>query len=140
MRDDEAGQAAGQGEGACFAQKLTDQVPPARADRKPDRDFAGARGAPGQKQVGDIRARDQQNEARDAEQQHQRFFRLAGDGALPSRTVFQKDRFRSEPRHRLLAHVLLQGRLHVIENGTISRVERRVRLLRKTPGFSRAKR
>ena len=54
----------------AFHQKLPQQMPAARADRNPYRDFFGASRGARYQQVGDIGACNEQHDARDHQQNH----------------------------------------------------------------------
>ena len=70
-----------------------------------------------QQQVGDVRAGDQQHEAGDAEQQHAAASRLRRRPMLWPRAPGSSQHLLGlEPRHRLLAHALLQRRLDVVDD------------------------
>ena len=64
--------AAGQREQDAFGQQLPDDAAASRADGRADRDLALAARRAHEQQVGDVRARDQQDEADGAEQDPER--------------------------------------------------------------------
>ena len=95
--------------------------------------------AAGQQQVRDVRARDEQDES-----PSRRAAAISGPFAsrrhrgLPVRSRLEQDRLRPEPRHRLLAHPLLQRRLDVVDDRAILRRPARPRACSiETPGLSR---
>ncbi len=61
--------AADQGEQQALGDELTDHPPPARAQRRADRELARPRRRPRQQQIGDVGAADRQHEADHAEKQ-----------------------------------------------------------------------
>ena len=72
-RDGDAADAAGQREHDALGEQLADDAPTAGADRQPHADLALARGAAREQQVGDVGARDQQDdEHRGGEHAHLR--------------------------------------------------------------------
>ena len=106
------------------------ELPPAGAERQPHRHLGRAAGAAREQQVGDVGAGDQQHDAGDDEQQDERRPRLAcASSSGPRRPASSDDRLRLEPRHRLLAHALLQRRLDVVDDRPVDAVDRRARLL-----------
>jgi hypothetical protein len=78
-RDRNARRAAGEGERQALRHQLRDQAPPARAKREPDLQLLLTPERPGEQQVADIRAGDQQHEGDRAEQQQQRLPRIADE-------------------------------------------------------------
>ena len=128
-RDEDAADAAKDGEQARFPEQLTDQLAAARADRQPDGHLAGARGAAREQQVRDVRAGDHEHERRDAEEERERRLRLARDARLPVRARLERDRLALEARERLVAHPLLQRRFDVGDDLAVRRRHRRARLL-----------
>jgi hypothetical protein len=75
--DEQAGDAAERREQARLGEELRDQLPPRRAEREADGHLARAGRGASEQQVRNVRARDQQHECRDAQQQHQRRSRFA---------------------------------------------------------------
>ena len=100
---------------------------PARADREPDGHLSGACGRSREQQVGDVGAGDEQHERRDAKQQAERRLRLVRNRALAASARREEDGLRAKTRHRLRAHVLLQRRFDIVDDGVILRAERRAR-------------
>src|SRR5438067_1429914 len=77
-----------------------------------------------QQQVRDVRARDDEDERRYAEQEPQRRSCGVRDGALPARARFEEDRFGLEACERLRAHPGLQRGFDVVDDRAILRIER----------------
>ena len=66
--DEETRQAAECGEHDRFGQELTDEVSPTGADGEPDRHLRRAPRRTGEQEIGDVRARAEEHDPRDAEQ------------------------------------------------------------------------
>ena len=86
-----------------------------------------ARAAAREQQVGDVGAGDEQHERRDAKQEAERRLRLVRNRALPASARREEDGLRAKTRHRLRAHVLLQRRFDIIDDGVVLRAKRRAR-------------
>jgi hypothetical protein len=108
-----------------------DELAPARSDREPDRHLAGARRAAHQQQVRDVRARDQQHERADTEEQRERSPRAARERALAPSARRQLERLGAEALQRLLAHAGLQRRLDLVQDRLEERVARPAGLLER---------
>ena len=67
-----------------LAQQLHHRLPPAGANRQPDRHLSCAARRPREQEVGDVRTGDQQNKSRHPEQQEKRRLRLLVNAALPA--------------------------------------------------------
>ena len=67
-RDDQAGDAAGDGEEHALDERLRDDLPARRADGEPQRGLAAPRDRTREQQVRDVGARDEQHQAAHAEQ------------------------------------------------------------------------
>ena len=68
VRDDDAGDPSGRGEQRALREQLLHEPAPARAERQPDGGLALAIHGARQQQVGDVRARDQQDDRRERHQ------------------------------------------------------------------------
>ena len=134
-RDDEARGPSEGREQQRLREQLTNELPARRADRQPHRHLAGARRRSREQQAGDVRARDQEHESRDAEEQRQRAARRADHAALALRSRQQLQRLRAEPLHRLLAHALLQRRLDIVDDVAVRHAHRRLRLFERDARF-----
>ncbi len=66
--DQETGDAPGNREHEALEQRLRDDLPSARAERQPQGDLSAARRGTGQEQVGDVGARDQEDQRADRQQ------------------------------------------------------------------------
>ena len=112
------------------------ELPPAGADRQAHRHLAGARGADAR--AAGSRCSRTRSAARTPVTPSSRM-----SGAVASRETLlcprlpgsSDDRLRPEPRHRLLAHALLQRRFDVVDDRVIRRVHRRARLLDRDAGL-----
>ena len=123
LRDDDAGDAAEQREETGLAEQLPHELPAPRAYGQPHRHLAGTRRAAREQQVRDIRARDEQHERGDAEQQRERRLRFTRHAALAARSRFDYERLCLEARERLLAHPFLERRLDVVEDVSVRRAD-----------------
>ena len=65
---------------------------------------------------------------------------FGGDPALAVRARLDNDRLRLEARHRLLAHVLLERHLDLVDDAGVERRKGSTRLFDCDPGLSRANR
>ena len=110
-------------------EQLANQPSPARADRQPDRHLARPRRGTREQQVGDVRARDEQHDAGDREEQRERRLRFGVHVALAARSVFQGQQLRLELRERRLAHPFLLGSFDAVDDRVILPVERRACLI-----------
>ena len=116
LRNQDAERAAEAREQDGFAEQLADEVPPRGADRQTHGHFAGAAHGFGQQQVRDVRARAEQHDERDAQQEHERHERLFRRAALAARARAEFDDLGLESLERRRAHALLQRRLHVVDD------------------------
>ena len=66
--EEHASRAAGEAEQNAFGEQLPNESSPARAQRGPNGEFAMARGGAGEKEIGDVRAGDEEDAADRAEQ------------------------------------------------------------------------
>ena len=126
LGDRQAGGAAENAEQHALGQQLADEAFPARAERRPDGDLFLPAGGAGEQQIGDVGARDQQDERHGAEHDEHRDAEVADDG-LDERDDVDRERAvafvflpdpRRDPRHvvpRLRhRHAWLQPRHQVV--------------------------
>ena len=123
LGDHDAERRAEQGQQHRLGQQLPDELPAVGANRQAHRHFSGTAGAAHQQQVRDIGAGDEQNRAGHSEEDEQRRPRFAVHVALPARAGLQRQRLLPEPRHRLVAHALLQRRLDVVDDRPVGAVQ-----------------
>ncbi len=110
-----------------LGQQLRDQVPAGGADRQPDRHLARACRGAREQQVRDVRAGNQQYESGHAHQHAEGRSRDRRRGALPVSARIHRDGLAPEPAHGLVAHVLLQRRLDVVDDRVVLTVQRGAR-------------
>ena len=90
--EQQAEHATDRGEHHAFGQKLSNDPHPAGADAEPHSDFAPPRRRARQQQVGDVGARNQQNQARHRHQDVDRL-RVSPPEAVQTRAAFQDPQF-----------------------------------------------
>ncbi len=132
---EKAGEAARDRKQTRFKQQLPDQLPPVRANRQADGHLLGARGSLREQQVRDVGARDEQHDARQAEEHQQRRPRMCVHIALPSRTGCELHALGHEPRHGLVTHVLLERGFDAGHDRVVRRIERGLRLCARDAGL-----
>ena len=123
LRHEQAGHGAKRRQQDRLGHQLRDQLAAVGADREAHRHFRGAAGAAYQQQVRDVGARDQQHGAGDRQQDDQRRARFVVEAALAAIAALGRDLLRLEPRHRLVAHALLQRRFDVVDDRVIGAVD-----------------
>jgi hypothetical protein len=100
----EPGRAPRAGQDQALEQELFDDLPPPRAERRPDRDLLLAGRRTGQQQVRDVRARDQQHQADQGLQDDQRLLEPRPDVGVAARR-------RHDPEGLLEEALLVVGEL-----------------------------
>ena len=129
MGREQPGRTAEKGQETRLGQKLRHEVPSRRAEREPHGHLGPASGGTRQQQVRDVGARDQENGARDAEEEQEGHADEVVHVALSAPSVLDRQGLGDEARQGLVAHVRLEGGLHVGQDVPVEGRDCRARLI-----------
>ena len=123
LGDDQAGQPAQRGEENRLREQLRRQLKAAGAQGQAHAHLHGAPRSPREEEIRDVGARDEEHDARHAEQHEERRLGFGVHRALTAPARGENHLLGLEAGHGRIAHPLLQGRFDIGDDGVIHGIE-----------------